>query len=209
MGPVLFICVCIALRTIVAHNIAQNRPGSFCPLPSRQSPLLRWCLFEGRFYCLKKHDYGYGYVTHSQVSTTRNTNSKSKNWMLTNAIFQDQYSSLVILWLFPWQTSIPFQTSGDLVNTQTIRMQAISCLAAEVSNTGGQSTAACQEDMQPIRARAWLDSACSTVSFTHFVCVPRNSPINKHPFMSSLILHLKKSSTYSNTINGNIPEIFP
>jgi len=51
MGPVrqnpiprtvsLFICVCIALCTIVAHNIAQNRP-------SRQSPHLRWCLFEGR-----------------------------------------------------------------------------------------------------------------------------------------------------------------
>ena len=39
MGPVrqnpsrellgLFICVCIALCTIVAHNIAQNRPDSF------------------------------------------------------------------------------------------------------------------------------------------------------------------------------------
>ena len=42
MGPVrqnpiqrsvsLFICVCIALCTIVAHNIAQNRPDSFPPL---------------------------------------------------------------------------------------------------------------------------------------------------------------------------------
>ena len=41
MGPVrqnpiqrtvsLFICVCIALCTIVAHNIAQNRPDSFPP----------------------------------------------------------------------------------------------------------------------------------------------------------------------------------
>jgi len=41
----LFICVCIALCTIVAHNIAQNRPDSF---PSRQTPLLGWCLFEGR-----------------------------------------------------------------------------------------------------------------------------------------------------------------
>jgi len=39
MGPVrqnpiqrtvsLFICVCIALCTIVAHNIAQNRPDNF------------------------------------------------------------------------------------------------------------------------------------------------------------------------------------
>jgi len=57
MGPVrqnpiqrtvsLFICVCIALCTIVAHNIAQNRP-EFSALPSRQSSLLRWCLFEGR-----------------------------------------------------------------------------------------------------------------------------------------------------------------
>ena len=48
LGP--FICVCIALRTIVAHNIAQNNLIIF-PLrllPSRQSPLLRWCLFEGR-----------------------------------------------------------------------------------------------------------------------------------------------------------------
>ena len=43
MGPVrqnpiqrtvsLFICVCIALCTIVAHNIAQNRPDSFLPYP--------------------------------------------------------------------------------------------------------------------------------------------------------------------------------
>ena len=29
----LFICVCIALCTIVAHNIAQNRPNSFPPYP--------------------------------------------------------------------------------------------------------------------------------------------------------------------------------
>ena len=43
MGPVrqnpiqrtvsLFICVCIVLCTIVAHNIAQNRPDSFPPYP--------------------------------------------------------------------------------------------------------------------------------------------------------------------------------
>ena len=43
MGPVrqnpiqrtvnLFICVCIALCTIVAHDIAQNRPDSFPPYP--------------------------------------------------------------------------------------------------------------------------------------------------------------------------------
>ena len=43
MGPVrqnpiqttvsMFICVCIALCTIVAHNIAQNRPDSFPPYP--------------------------------------------------------------------------------------------------------------------------------------------------------------------------------
>jgi len=45
MGPVrqnpiqrtvsLFICVCFALCTIVAHNIAQNRPDSFPPYPPR------------------------------------------------------------------------------------------------------------------------------------------------------------------------------
>jgi len=29
----LFICVCIKLCTIVAHNIAQNRPDSFPPYP--------------------------------------------------------------------------------------------------------------------------------------------------------------------------------
>jgi len=29
----LFICVCIALCTIIAHNIAQNRPDSFPPYP--------------------------------------------------------------------------------------------------------------------------------------------------------------------------------
>ena len=43
MGPVrqnpiqrtvsLFICVCIALCTIVAHNIAQNRPDNFPSYP--------------------------------------------------------------------------------------------------------------------------------------------------------------------------------
>ena len=43
MGPVrqnpiqrtvsLFICVCITLCTIVAYNIAQNRPDSFPPYP--------------------------------------------------------------------------------------------------------------------------------------------------------------------------------
>jgi len=43
MGPVrqnpiqrtvsLSVCVCIALCTIVAHNIAQNRPDSFAPYP--------------------------------------------------------------------------------------------------------------------------------------------------------------------------------
>jgi len=43
MGPVrqnptqrtvsLFICVCIALCTTVAHNIAQNRPDSSPPYP--------------------------------------------------------------------------------------------------------------------------------------------------------------------------------
>ena len=39
----LFICVCIALCTIVAYNIAQKRPDNFPLLPSGQSPLLRWC----------------------------------------------------------------------------------------------------------------------------------------------------------------------
>ena len=29
----LFVCVCIALCTIVAHNIAQNRPDNFPPYP--------------------------------------------------------------------------------------------------------------------------------------------------------------------------------
>jgi len=44
MGPVrqtqsirllgLFVCVCIALCTIVAHNIAQNTPDNFSPMMS-------------------------------------------------------------------------------------------------------------------------------------------------------------------------------
>ena len=48
MGPVrqnpiqrtvsLFICVCIALCTIVAHNIAQNSPDSFPPYPPAGVP---------------------------------------------------------------------------------------------------------------------------------------------------------------------------
>jgi len=32
MGPV-FICVCIALCKIVAHNTAQNRPDNFASYP--------------------------------------------------------------------------------------------------------------------------------------------------------------------------------
>jgi len=30
----LFVCVCIALCTIVAHNIAQNTPDNFSPMMS-------------------------------------------------------------------------------------------------------------------------------------------------------------------------------
>ena len=44
----LFICVCSSLCTIIAHNTAQNRPDKFSLLPPGQSPLLRWCLFEGK-----------------------------------------------------------------------------------------------------------------------------------------------------------------
>jgi len=44
----LFICVCIALCTIVAHNIAQNRPDSFpsCP-PDNHHSSDDVCLREG------------------------------------------------------------------------------------------------------------------------------------------------------------------
>jgi len=47
----LFICVCIALYTIVAHNIAQNRPDNFPSYPQGN----RHCsddvyLREGGFY---------------------------------------------------------------------------------------------------------------------------------------------------------------
>ena len=48
MGPVrqnpiqrpvsLFMCVCIALCTIVAHNNAQNRPDNFPPYPPDRHP---------------------------------------------------------------------------------------------------------------------------------------------------------------------------
>ena len=66
----LFIRVCIALCTTVAHNIAQNRPDNFpsYPLP-RQSPLLRWCLFEGRGATVLEQKYlglsATGYWHHS------------------------------------------------------------------------------------------------------------------------------------------------
>ena len=58
MGPVrqnpiqrtvsLFICVCIALCTIVAHNIAQNRPDSFPPYPPDDHHCSDDVYFEGR-----------------------------------------------------------------------------------------------------------------------------------------------------------------
>ena len=66
MGPVrqnpiqrtfcLFICVCIALCTIVAHSIAQNRPDSFSPYP----PDNHHCfddvyLREGGQECIQHH----------------------------------------------------------------------------------------------------------------------------------------------------------
>ena len=53
MGPVtqksiqrtvsLFICVCIALCTIVARNIAQNRPDNFLSYPGEMTGMARWC----------------------------------------------------------------------------------------------------------------------------------------------------------------------
>ena len=53
----LFICVCIALRTIVAHNIAQNRPDGFPPYPpddhhSSDDVYLRYILRT--YMCLEK-----------------------------------------------------------------------------------------------------------------------------------------------------------
>ena len=44
----LFICVCTALCTIVAHNIAQNRPDSFPPYPPDNHHCSDDVLFEGR-----------------------------------------------------------------------------------------------------------------------------------------------------------------
>jgi len=47
----LFICVCIALCTTVAHNTAHNRPGNFCSYPQNMLPspwsLLRHCCSRG------------------------------------------------------------------------------------------------------------------------------------------------------------------
>jgi len=40
--------VCIALCTIVAHNIAQNRPDSFPPYPPDNHHCSDDVLFEGR-----------------------------------------------------------------------------------------------------------------------------------------------------------------
>jgi len=63
----LFICVCIALCTIVAHNIAQNRPDSFPPYhPDNHHYSDDVYLREGgrsevNFYCklLMIHLFGY------------------------------------------------------------------------------------------------------------------------------------------------------
>jgi len=69
MGPVrqnpiqrtvsLFICVCIALCTIVAHNIAQNRPDSFPPYPpdNHHISVDVYLREGGRF--MEKWDIGY------------------------------------------------------------------------------------------------------------------------------------------------------
>ena len=78
MGPVrqnpilrtvsLFICVCIALCTIVAHNIAQNRPDSFPPYPpdnhhySDDVYLSQWEVQNFRKYALtgwKRQNYKF------------------------------------------------------------------------------------------------------------------------------------------------------
>jgi len=64
----LFIYVCIALCTIVAHNIAQNRPDSFPPYPPdnqhcSDDVYLReggfsWCCGKVIFFCFSFHKSG-------------------------------------------------------------------------------------------------------------------------------------------------------
>jgi len=78
MGPVrqnriqrtvsLFICVCIALCTIVAHNIAQNRPDSFPPKKQQGKNIMSASAMQGR---------------HNDVIKTANTSQ------VTCAVFSD------------------------------------------------------------------------------------------------------------------------
>jgi len=70
MGPVrqnpiqrtvsLFICVCASYCAQLLHTVLHRTDLIVFPLPSRQSPLLGWCLFEGRgdigaFYNITKN----------------------------------------------------------------------------------------------------------------------------------------------------------
>ena len=83
MGPVrqnptqrtvsLFICVCIALCTIVAHNIAQNRPDSFPPYPPDNHHISDdVCLREGG-KCVSQHAPNHVRVQsyHNDIQTER------------------------------------------------------------------------------------------------------------------------------------------
>jgi len=75
----LFICVCIALCTIVAHNIAQNRPDSFPPYP----PDNHHCsddvyLREGGTFCMAL--YTTEYDSSTRCSGMAHVNDRSHSF---------------------------------------------------------------------------------------------------------------------------------
>ena len=79
MGPVrqnpiqrllgLFICVCIALCIIVAHNFAQNRPDNFPSYPPDNHRYQHFICSE----TAQKHDRDANYEQDQQGSTTANS----------------------------------------------------------------------------------------------------------------------------------------
>ena len=119
MGPVrqnpiprtvsLFICVCIALCTIVAHNIAQNRPDNFPLLPSRQSPLLRWCLFEGRGVPVPNQQrQSSGGKMAFQKQPWQQYIPSGTYWQTTSAVLPQRFSTLTACWWEIPRKSTPF-----------------------------------------------------------------------------------------------------
>ena len=72
-------------------------------------------LYKSTTYCLKEQGYGY-VVLHQRPTMTRKPISKSKYYRSTNAIFQDQYISLI----FPHFSLIFHQSPAFTMNYHCI-----------------------------------------------------------------------------------------